>query len=115
MNHNRRKAGEIILTGPNGAWLIDRDRIRSSDLARLLAGLEGQPWNEWGRTASAITPHGLAIILADAGVRPINLRFNLRDQIGHESSKVEKGYSYERLEDAFARYLEGAVAPNNAL
>lgn len=111
----QRNAGEIILTGPNGAWLIDRDRIRSSDLARLLAGLEGQPWNEWGRTASAITPHGLAIILADANVRPVNLRFNLRDQIGHETSKVEKGYCYEHLEDAFARFLDNTAAANNAL
>jgi hypothetical protein len=110
----QRKAGDIILRGPNGAWLIDRDRIRSSDLASLLAGLEGQPWNEWGRTASAITPHHLAVILADAEVRPINLRFNLRDQIGHESSTVAKGYSYEHLENAFARHLDGAAAPNNA-
>lgn len=111
----QRNAGEIILTGPNGAWLIDRDRIRSSDLARLLAGLEGQPWNEWGRTASAITPHGLAIILAEANVRPVNLRFNLRDQIGHERSIVEKGYSCEHLNDTFARYLDGADAPKKAL
>lgn len=102
----RRNAGEIALRGPNGAWLIDRDRIRSSDLARLLAELEGQPWNEWGRTASAITPHGLAIVLAEANVRPVHMRFNLRDQIGHEGSISERGYSYEHLEDAFARYLD---------
>ncbi len=110
-----RKAGEILLKYPDDRYFIDRDRIRSSDLARLLAGLDGQPWNEWGRAASAITPHGLAAILADASVRPLHMRFRLRDQDGHESSISERGYSCEHLEAAFARYLDGATAPDNAL
>lgn len=98
------RSGDIAIHGPNGASRSDNDRIRSGDLARLLAGLEGQPWNEWGRTASAITTHGLAVLLADANVRPCSLRFNWLDQGGQAKSTAEKGYMFAHLEDAIARY-----------
>src|SRR5690242_19558556 len=92
---------------------MDRDRIRSADLARLLAELEGRPWHEWGRSGQPITPHALARILSDAGIRPTTRQFHAAFKKGADGAFYDKGYLHDQFADAFARYLPEWQPPAN--
>src|SRR5207248_4837062 len=76
---------------PGGKFIMDRDRIRSADLARLLGELEGRPWQEWGRSGQPITQHALARLLAEANVRPSTHAFHTATQNGSPSLIRDKG------------------------
>ncbi|HEX5279755.1 MAG TPA: DUF3631 domain-containing protein [Micropepsaceae bacterium] len=101
----RRETGQPILSIENGRWLIDRDRIRSTDLARILSEIEGGLWHEWGQAKQPLTPHALAKLLAPLRIRPATLRFHTSDQNGVMRDLTDKGYLHAQFTDAFARYL----------
>jgi putative DNA primase/helicase len=79
------------------AQLPPQEKIPSVDLAGALAGIEGRPWGEWGRTGKAITPNSLARLLASFSIHPENLRVS--------AGKVLKGYRRDHFEGFFDRYL----------
>lgn len=101
----RREIGQPILSIENGRWLVDRDRIRSADLARILSEIEGAPWHEWGQAKQPLTPHALAKLLGPPRIRPATLRFHTSDQNGAMHDLTDKGYLHAQFTDAFARYL----------
>lgn len=103
------RENRLGLRSPDGKRLTDYDRMRSADLARLLANLDGQPWCESGKGGRPITPHGLAKLLAEAGVRPSQLWFQTCDQNGARHGFNDRGYMLAQLEDAIARYLPDAM------
>ena len=72
------------------------DRISSKTLAEALAGLEGCPWAEWGKTGGPITTNALARMLAAFGIHPRSKR---------RGTETFKGYDFGAFEEAFARYL----------
>ncbi len=102
-------AGQIVLSAPDGMPLSDRDRIRSCDLARLLAGLKGKPWSQWGKTGQPISTGALARLLAEAGVRPAHLHFRTVTATGAASYFDDRGYLVGRFAEAFA-----SVSPDRA-
>lgn len=93
--------GVLKITLPNGAGIVDVDRIRSADLLRILAGKEDRLWSEWGARRLPINPHGLARLLKPFGIQPTTHRFRRVDG----ESFTDKGYLRGQFEDAFARYL----------
>lgn len=101
----RRGIGQPALRTENGRWIVDRDRIRSADLARLLSEIEGGLWHEWGKAQQPLTPHGLAKLLAPLRIRTATLRFHTSDQNGAMQDLTDKGYLHAQFTDAFARYL----------
>jgi putative DNA primase/helicase len=101
----QRRTGQSQLPAPGGKYVADRDRIRSTDLARLLGEIEGRPWREWGKSAQPITPHALAILLAEARIRPATARFHTADQNGPGPDLLERGYLFDQFDDAFATHL----------
>lgn len=101
-------AGKFALHGPDGAPVTDADRIRSADLTRLLAGLDGQPWREWGRAGQPITTHTLARLLAEAGVRPSIMHFRALGVNGAASYFTDRGYLISHFAVAIAHYLPQA-------
>lgn len=98
-------AGKFALHGPDGAPVTDTDRVRSADLVRLLAELNGQPWCEWGRAGQPITTHALARLLAEAGVRPSTMHFRAISPGGATSYFTDRGYLVSHFAVAFAHYL----------
>ncbi len=86
----QRAQGQPVLPAPNGKQIADRDRIRSADLARLLAESQGGHWAEWGRTGQPLSAHALAKLLAPAAIRPATLRFRTADQNGPGADIVGK-------------------------
>lgn len=101
----RREIGQPILRIENGRAIVDRDRIRSADLARLLSEIEGGRWHEWGRTEQPLTAHALAKLLAPLRIRTATLRFHTSDQNAAIHDLTDKGYLHAQFTDAFARYL----------
>lgn len=101
----RRVIGQPILSVENGRWLIDRDRIRSADLARILSEIEGGLWHEWGQAKQPLTPHALAKLLGPLRIRPATLRFHTHGPNGAVQDVTDKGYLHAQFTDAFARYL----------
>lgn len=101
----RREIGQPVLSIENDRWLIDRDRIRSADLARILSEIDGGLWHEWGKAQQPLTPHGLAKLLAPLRIRTATLRFHTSDQNGVQRDVTDKGYLHAQFTDAFARYL----------
>jgi uncharacterized protein DUF3631 len=93
----------LLLSG--GRFILDRDRIRSADLARLLCDNEGQPWQEWGRLGQPITPNALARLLAETGIQPATMKFRTADQTGRTPDLTERGYLHAQFTGAFERYL----------
>ena len=100
-------AGKVALQGPDGAPIADTDRIRSADLARLLAERDG-PWREWGRAGQPITTHALARLLAEAGIRPSTMHFR-GSSAGATSYFTDRGYLVSHFAIAFAHYLPRAA------
>ncbi len=98
-------AGKFALHGPDGAPIVDTDRIRSADLVRLLAEMDGQPWREWGRAGQPITTHALARLLAEAGIRPSTMHFRAFAAGGAGSYFTDRGYLVSHFAVAFAHYL----------
>ncbi len=78
---------------------IFRDRnaeeLTSKSLAENLSQIEGRPWPTWDH-GRAITPTGLARLLAPFDIFPRNLRFGL---------SVVRGYRREWFVDSWNRYL----------
>lgn len=101
----RREIGQPAIWIEPGKVVIDRDRIRSADLARILSEIEGGLWHEWGQAKQPLTPHALAKLLAPLRIRPATLRFHISNSIGAPQDLVEKGYLHAQFTDAFARYL----------
>lgn len=101
----RREIGQPAIWIEPGRAIIDRDRIRSADLARLLSEIEGGLWHEWGQTKQPLTPHALAKLLGPLRIRPVTLRFHTSNSIGAPQDLIEKGYLHAQFTDAFARYL----------
>lgn len=101
----RREIGQPALWIEPGRAIVDRDRIRSADLARLLSEIEGGPWHEWGQAKLPLTPHAFAKLLAPLRIRPATLRFHTSDQNGFTRDLIDKGYVHAQFTDAFARYL----------
>jgi hypothetical protein len=72
------------------------DRLFSQDLLQDLCAREERPWGEWGRGRGNMSPRQLAARLRPFGVQPRTLR---------DGARTAKGYAWEQLADAFARYL----------
>lgn len=72
-------------------------KIASARICGMLTAIEGRPWAEL-RRGHEITPNGLARLLAPVGVRPRTVR------TGPGPDDTGKGYSFDDLADAFARY-----------
>jgi putative DNA primase/helicase len=72
------------------------DRITSAALCAALATREESPWGEWSG-GKAITPTGVAKLLAPFGVGPQSIRL--------AGGATPKGYALESFADAFVRYL----------
>lgn len=101
----RREIGQPPIWIEPDRAIVDRDRIRSVDLARLLSEIEGGLWHEWGQAKQPLTPHALARLLAPLRIRPATLRFHTSDQNGFTRDLIDKGYVHAQFTDAFARYL----------
>ncbi len=103
MDHIRVQSGptplEMLLADIR--TVMTDDRIRSADLAKLLAELEERPWGEWGKTGRPITTHKIASLLAQVNVRPRTLRFHTENGSGFN----DKGYLYAQFATAFESYL----------
>jgi len=101
----RREIGQPALWVENGRAIVDRDRIRSADLARLLSEIEGGLWHEWGQAKQPLTPHALAKLLAPLRIRPATLRLHTHRSNAPGQDLTDKGYLHAQFTDAFARYL----------
>jgi putative DNA primase/helicase len=71
------------------------DRIKSEELANVLADLEDRPWPEW-KNDKRITARQVAKLLEPFEIRPGPVRF---------PEKVLKGYHLHQFDEAFGRYL----------
>src|SRR6516165_6882348 len=69
----------------------------SEDMAEELAGLEGKPWAEWGRTGKPISKNQLARQLNRFKISPDSIR------IGETHAR---GYFRSQFEPAWKRYLD---------
>jgi hypothetical protein len=74
----------------------DIDRLASEELARELAADPERPWATFNR-GKQITERQLAKLLRPFGITSRSVRF--------DSAPSAKGYTLDRFEDAFARYL----------
>ena len=71
-------------------------RLKSTDLAAALTGIEDHPWAEW-KHGKPMTAVQLARQLAPFDIRPKPIRFT--------EFAVAKGYDIRQFEDTFSRYL----------
>jgi len=94
----------------NRRRIVDRDRIRSSDLVKYLALVERQPWAELGRNRGPFNPQRLANLLKPFGIAPGMLTFTQCDNDSRTFSVRDRGYHAGQFADAFARYVPGACA-----
>jgi len=89
--------GTLLLTDLSAYFATTgTDRITSADALLHLHGLDGRPWQEYGRHGKPITTSGLARLLKPYGIEPGSIRVD---------DKTPKGYYREEMADAFARYL----------
>jgi putative DNA primase/helicase len=72
------------------------DRLASEKLAETLAGMEGKPWPEWGKSHKPISPNQVAKQLRKFGVSPDSVRVG---------DKTPKGYHLSQFLDVFERFL----------
>lgn len=70
--------------------------ISSEALAKELAGMEGQPWAEFGRSRKPITPNTIARLLRSFALFPRTVR---------DGGETFKGYLAAELVEVFDRYL----------
>jgi putative DNA primase/helicase len=91
--------------------ILERDRIRSSDLVKALAEMEDRPWPEWGVKQRPISKTALARLLKPFNISPATHRFKKKVAGGKIVSVTEKGYLRSQFDEAFARYL--ASPPGN--
>jgi putative DNA primase/helicase len=86
---------------------VDNDRLASRDLSERLAGIEGRPWAEFGKSRKPISVNQLANLLREFGI------FSRGIRIGENTPK---GYLLSDFSDAFSRYLAetGISKRNNA-
>jgi putative DNA primase/helicase len=96
-------SGAIKIESPKR--IADVDRIRSVDLARLLAEIEGRPWADWGVKRQPLTPNALARHLKPFQISPTTHRFRTIKPGGVIESEPDKGYERRQFEDAFGRYV----------
>jgi putative DNA primase/helicase len=68
--------GAVKFAHPAGS-ITDADRIRSVDLASILARKEGRPWAEWGPKRRELTPNDLAQLLRPFRIAPSTQRFHI--------------------------------------
>jgi putative DNA primase/helicase len=105
------KSGAVKLAHGVDARIAETDRIRSIDLARILADKEGRPWAEWGARRQGLNAHGLARLLRPFNIGPTTLRFHKVEKGGATVSIPDKGYERQQFEDAFTRYLSPSGPP----
>ena len=91
--------GEQLLSDIHAIFQSDfpeADRILTADLLPRLYGIEGRPWNEWGKSGKPMTPHALAAELR---------RFNVRPGQGREPGNHNfRGYLLDDLKAAWERH-----------
>jgi hypothetical protein len=95
--------------------ILDRDRIRSADLAGTLARMEGHPWAEFGPTRRPITANALARLLRPFRIEPETRRFQTKSKDSKEGTFTAKGYLRGQFADAFARYLPSLIPPDQTV
>ena len=69
----------------------------TKEILEALSKRDDRPWPEWGKAAKPITGRQLGMLL-----NPLGIDTNKTVRRGE---KTGKGYSRDKLEDAFARYL----------
>lgn len=74
---------------------IGVDRLRSSEVAGELGGMEDRPWTDW-RQGKPISAAQIARQLSPFKVRPQDFKFD---------GSTAKGYAKSQFEDAWLRYL----------
>lgn len=72
-------------------------RIKSSELCDELAGMEGHPWMECGKSRKPITPSVLASLLKPYKIYPRNMKL--------PGNSVPKGYYLDDFAEVFDRFL----------
>jgi putative DNA primase/helicase len=97
--------GVVEIRLDDAGRIVDLDRIRSADLARILAGKEDRPWPEFGPRRLPINMHGVARLLKAFRISPKTLRFHKVERAGATVSVTDKGYERGQFQEAFARYL----------
>lgn len=75
-----------------------KERLFSSDLMEALYRLEESPWDVWNK-GKPITTRQLSKLLGGFGIRPSDIRIGVT---------VRKGYTLDKFEDSFKRYLPDA-------
>lgn len=75
--------------------------LPTSEIFAGLRAMEERPWNEWGKHQKPMTPHQLAAVLRPFSVTPRDIR---------TTEGTLKGYLFESLEDAFARYTHDPLS-----
>ena len=81
--------------------------LSSTELAEALVDFEDRPWPEWGRTQKPVSSAQIARLLKPFNIKPVKTRVD-----GYTAGT--RGYTLEKLSDAFARYLPqapGATPP----
>jgi putative DNA primase/helicase len=78
-------------------------RITGKEIVDYLVGIEGRPWNEWGKREIPMTPTGLAHALSDFGIKTKNAKVNGKTPL--------KTYNPKDFEDVFSRYLPNKRYP----
>jgi hypothetical protein len=97
MANDDEQSTRVLLLGDIRAIFRQRgiDRLPSAEIVEALVAIEGRPWAEW-KQGKAITPNGLARLLAPFRIAPETIRIG---------DRTPKGYQLARFEDAFSRYL----------
>ena len=72
------------------------DRLHSETIATHLAGFEGKPWAEWGRSGKPISKNQVAKQLKHFNIEPRDVRIGIAGA---------KGLPVGALRGGFARYL----------
>jgi Protein of unknown function (DUF3631) len=68
--------------------------ITSAKLVEKLHGLEARPWSEWGRMRKPISATGVARLLKQYDIRPVN----------NVGPGMLKGYLWAAFGDTWSRY-----------
>lgn len=88
--------GVQLLTDLKEIWPEREAHLFTSTILERLHGIEGSPWNEWGRRREPITAYGLATLLREYRVKPRTVR------IGEATAK---GYVRVHMADPLTRYV----------
>jgi putative DNA primase/helicase len=87
--------GTELLADIQEIFGVDRDRITTAELIRLLCADEEKPWATFNRGQS-ITPRQVAKRLREYGILSRTIRLGI---------ETAKGYTLDQFQEAFSRYL----------